>query len=198
LGILICFDKKETWANGIRHNSKYAQFIIHSGEDKLELLCEYKANKFRKVKVQSMEELIIRLQNYINEVEGGVEIIPLPKRNKQGQEVKADIETMTLIEAARLVVAQWQYKLIRECKEQTEGQPRRYEVKDNEGNKTNRWTVLDGTTAGVMVQVFDFIKGKSEQTDDEETANKAKRLLEKWQVMPLAGAIDFTWRMAGK
>lgn len=71
LGILICFDKKETWPNRIRHNSKYAQFIIFSNEDKLGLIAQHKGHKFRKTKINSIEELITRLQNYINQVEGG-------------------------------------------------------------------------------------------------------------------------------
>lgn len=198
LSILIQFDKAETWSNKIWRNGKYAQFMIHSGEDKLTLLTQNQAHAYRKTKIKSVEELIVRLQNYINQVEGGeVELIPLPKLNKQGQEVKADIEIMTLIEVSRLVVEGASYKLIRECKEQVKGEPRKYEVKDDEGNRKNNWSVWDLTTAGTHKQVFDFVSDIA-ANGEPERAEKAAKTLKVLQAAPLDRAINYIWKLAGK
>lgn len=121
----------------------------------------------------------------------------MPKVNKQGQMVKADIETMSLYDAAKRVVDKWRYLLIREHKENKEGEARKYEVKNNEGNRSNRWTVLDSTTSGVMVQVVDYLR-KIANDETNERKDKAIKLLEHWEKLPLSKAIDFVWKFGGK
>ena len=66
---------------------------------------------------------------------------------------------MTVYEAAKMVVSEKQYKLIRQKKNAAI-----YEIdcKDHEGNKRG-WTFLDGTTANVIVKVVEALSPENRE-----------------------------------
>lgn len=75
LMILICLDKKETWANKIMENSRYARFTVCSTDNKLEMFSGgYKLPKFRKAKIKDMADLTKKLQGWIDKAENTQEI----------------------------------------------------------------------------------------------------------------------------
>ncbi|MDR3560510.1 MAG: hypothetical protein P4N59_03575 [Negativicutes bacterium] len=60
---------------------------------------------------------------------------------------------MNIYEAAKLVVTESQYKLVRMKKNST---PDQLDVKDHEGNKKG-WIFLDGVTANLIVKVTEAL-----------------------------------------
>jgi hypothetical protein len=68
LYILVCLEARDTWANGIMENSKYARFTIDGDDDKLELYSGgLRSVKFRKTKIKSIEDAAARIQKWIDE-----------------------------------------------------------------------------------------------------------------------------------
>lgn len=66
LMILVSLDARETWANGILENSRYACFSITS-DSKIELFSGgHKLAKFRKTKVKSIEDAAAKIQRWID------------------------------------------------------------------------------------------------------------------------------------
>lgn len=88
---------------------------------------------------------------------------------------------MQLHAICQQIVAEKTMKLIRPRKKAHEpGTPYEYDVKDYEGNKRG-WTVLDGFTASMFVQVW-------AQLNDANRAKLAK--------LPALQAINICWKAA--
>jgi hypothetical protein len=61
--VTLSFDSKETWANDILHNSRYAMFSIHS-DMKIEKFSGYQTPKFRKANYKSNSDFITKLKEW--------------------------------------------------------------------------------------------------------------------------------------
>jgi hypothetical protein len=75
LMILIVWDPKETWANGIMENARYARFSLYR-DGKLEMFSggagnvdgQFKrAKTFRRTVVKSLDDLLTKLNKYVAE-----------------------------------------------------------------------------------------------------------------------------------
>lgn len=66
LFILVSFDYKENWVNGIVENSKYMRFILDSG--KIEHFSG--SGKFRKCKYLNIDDIIKKLNKYYDDNKG--------------------------------------------------------------------------------------------------------------------------------
>jgi hypothetical protein len=71
LMILVCFDPKESWANGILENSRYSRFHLCSDRE-LELFSGGLKRElgvgFRKTKAKSVDDATDRIRDYISKV----------------------------------------------------------------------------------------------------------------------------------
>lgn len=93
---------------------------------------------------------------------------------------KIRVETATLAEIAGLILSNHSLRLVRPVKDQIEGEPIKYEFKDYEGNKTNRWVLLDAVTANAIATVYNAL--------GEDNRAKFDRL-------PLCKAVNVVWKL---
>jgi hypothetical protein len=65
--IKISLDDKDTWVNGIYHNSRYSMFHLNGG--KLEQFSRnHKLPKFRKATIKSVDDVANKILNWVNKV----------------------------------------------------------------------------------------------------------------------------------
>jgi hypothetical protein len=65
----LSLDLEYTWINNIFENSRYMHFYLANGGTLEQFKCSYKVSKkFRKRKVKSIDDLIIKVNKYIEEV----------------------------------------------------------------------------------------------------------------------------------
>lgn len=65
--IKISLDNKDTWVNGIYHNSRYSMFSINGGKIEQFAKC-HSLPKFRKCSVKSMDDVMDKIQKWIAKV----------------------------------------------------------------------------------------------------------------------------------
>lgn len=110
--------------------------------------------------------------------------------------LKGEIKTGTIIDAARTVVAEHSAMMIR----QQHGQTRIYDYKPSQqGNNTNRWRILDATTANAIVTLYDALAGQMTKAkkvviDGIETIQPPQDAQDFYLNLPLERLITFTWR----
>lgn len=63
LGIVISLDPRETWANGILENSRYAKFMLNA-DGGLSRISGWNTPKFRAGKVKDLNHAITRLKEW--------------------------------------------------------------------------------------------------------------------------------------
>lgn len=64
--IKISLDEKDTWANGIYHNSRFSMFSINGG--KIEQFARNSATpKFRKCSIKSVDDVVNKIQKWAND-----------------------------------------------------------------------------------------------------------------------------------
>ncbi len=62
----LSLDKRDTWTNGIYENSRYSNFILHCGENKLTQLSFHRVNKFRKSACKSPDAIVEKLLAWVD------------------------------------------------------------------------------------------------------------------------------------
>jgi hypothetical protein len=63
----ISLDERDSWANGIFHNSRYLQLVLRDGA--VECISKsYKLPTFRKVKASTPQEVVTKVNRYLGKV----------------------------------------------------------------------------------------------------------------------------------